>query len=470
MASTRSLVRNDDQGAPTELPPTDPEVICGAILLGLAIFLAEGGYFGPIATTLFALLAASVALAFWLIRTGSFVLPVGLGFLLAILMIGSGSASVAMSVGRGGSQTDLVRDVAILLSYSTFLLAGYYFARDCGAVRLVWWVLIVVGVLRSAVQLWLFTGQVASGVSDVYVLRLEAGRGEQVQLVAVVAACLLVRGSRPGDFWAKVAKLSAAICVVSITLALSRVLLTELIIVAMIFSATRIVDGSGSLRLSLSRAFTVAAGGVAVLTLALISLRWVSEPAFTFVYEGFIEKLLNSWNEVVSTQQQSAQDIDENYRAFESDRGVQSFINAGWFSQWFGQGWGTSVKLGLDTASTRSEFVRTEAAFLHNGYISYLVKVGIIGLSCYVGFMLRLVHHAVFEPGQGEGGGRSVPQRQALLSVALCLGVASLTGGGFGFPSGFLSVALLIGTCLYAPLRPGSETWAPDPRTGPEVS
>lgn len=425
-----------------------------AALLGLAIFIAEGGYAGPMVTTLFAIFVASVTLAFWLVRSDFFILPVGLGWVLAMLMIGSLSAVVASADGRGSGQTDLVRDVAIILSYAGFLLVGHHYGRAGAAVRLVWWALITVGALRSLIHLWLFFGEVAGGVSDVYVLRLEAGRGDQVQLVAVIAACLVARRRQPGDVWRKVAVVAAGLCVLSITLALSRVLLTELIIVAMVFTATRLADGTGTLRVRVARAFTVLAGGVASLALALFALRFVSEAAFTFVYEGFVEKLLNSYNEVASTRQQSLQDINENYRAFESERGVQSFLEAGWFGQWFGQGWGTAVTLGLDTASTRSDFVRTEAAFLHNAYINYLVKVGIVGVACYIGFVLRLIHLAVFEPSEHQEQVESLWRRQALLAAVLCLGVASLTGGGFGFPSGFLSVALFIGTCLYAPTRP----------------
>lgn len=453
-----------------DLKSVDLPVFLCAAFMGLAILLAEGLYLGPVPATLIALVAAAVTLVFLLASFRSFALPAGLGWLLAMVLIGSLSASVGMSSGRVGNQIDLFRDVIILFAYMGFMLVGYYFGRDRAVTLMVWWVLVVVGSVRSLTHLWLFVGQVTSGVSDVYILRLEAGRGDQVQLVAVVACCLILREGRTSDGWKRVAKLAAGLCVISMTLALSRVLLTELIIVAMVFSATRPCEDNRFLRLNLTRAVTVAGSGVAALTVALVSLRFVSEPAFAFVYEGFIEKLFNSWNEVASTQQQSAADIDQNYRAFESDRGVQSFADAGWFAQWFGQGWGTAVQLGLDTASTRSDFVRTEAAFLHNGYIGYLVKVGLLGLACYVGFMLRLIHLAVFEPGDEEEGTGSLARRQALLSLILCLAAASLTGGGFGFPAGFLSFALIIGTCLYDPSRPGQRARARGTRIGSGVS
>lgn len=462
--------KGEGRGADFSAPSTQPELVLGAALLGVAIFVAEGGYAGPMVTTFFALLCASFSLLLWLVRAASFDLPVGLTWLLGMLAVGALSATSALAAGRAGTQTDLVRDLAILMSYMSFILVGFYFGRDRNAVRLMWWVLIVTGAVTSLVHLWLFTGQITAGVSDVYVLRLRAGRGNQVQLVAVIAACLVMRGCRPGDFSRKLAVALAGVCVVSITLALSRLLLIELVIVAIIFASTRVEDGTTRLRFSPVRALTVVAGGVASLTLVLVILRFISEPAFVFVSEGFLDKLLNSWTEVTSTQQQTAQDIDGTYRAFEADRGTTSFLEAGWFSQWFGQGWGAAVQLGLETASTTSEFTRTEAPFLHNAYINYLVKVGIVGLACYLGFMLRLIHFAVLEPTGGEEPVASARRRQAVLAATLCLGVASLTTGGFGFPSGFFSIALVIGTCLYTDSPPEHDARVPISQTGRRVS
>lgn len=454
---TRGSTNDTGDGTATKRSgAADPELYGCAALLGIAILVAEGELAGPLVATFLAVLTASVALCFWLIRAGSFVLPAGLGWLMAVLMIGSVSAAVGIASGQPGNNADLVRDLLIALAYIGFLLVGYYYGRERSATSLVWWVLIVIGGVNSVIHLWLFTGQITSGVSDVYILRLEAGRGTQVQLAAVVATWLVTRGRKPGDLWTKVAFATAGVCVLSITLALSRLLIIELVIVAMIFSASRLREGSDTLEFRVLRAIGVTVGGLAALSLAVFSLRFISETAYTFVYDGFIEKLLNSYNEVASTQQQSLQDIDENYRAFESERGLQLFSDAGWFGQWFGQGWGTAVPLGLDTASTQSNFVRTEAAFLHNGYINYLVKVGIAGLAAYLAFMVRLIYLAVFEPVRGEDQARAVAQRQALIAVVLCLAVGSLTGGGFGFPAGFLSTALLLGTCMYTP-TPGRD-------------
>lgn len=433
--------------------PLDPELFGCAALLGLAIIVAEGGYAGPLVASFLAIFVASIALMFWLIRTGTFLFPVGIGWLVALLMTGCLSAVVGLALGRAGNNNDLTRDLAVVLSYIGFLLVGCFYRRERGVAGLVWWVLIFVGGVISIIHIWLFVSELAAGTSNLYLLRLEAGRGSQAQLVAVIATCLVCRGRPPGDRWKKVAVATAVLCVVSITLTLSRVLLLQLIIVAMIFTATRVDDDFRTMHFRIGRAVTVVAGGIAALSFLLFSLQFVSEAAFDFVYEGFVEKLLNSWNEVASSEQQSLQDINENYRAFEAERGVESFQEAGWFGQWFGQGWGTAVQLGLDTASTRSDFVRTEAAFLHNGYVNYLVKVGILGVACYAAFMLRLIVLAIFQPVARKERVHGEWQRQALLAVVLCLAFATLTAGGFGFPTGFLSVALLIGTCLYTPAR-----------------
>lgn len=427
------------------------------MLLGVAILAAEGGYVGPLVAAFLAVLVAAVTLLFWLIRARSTLFPVGLGWMIAMLTIGCMSAVRALAMGDAGDTLDLVRDLLIVFSYVGFLLVGCYYRRERNARLLVWWVLISVGVVLSIVHIWLFTVQIAAGVSDLYVLRLEAGRGSQVQLAAVIAACLVSRGRPSRDIWYVVAVSAAGLCVLSIALALSRVLLLQLIIVAMVFVATRVDDDFSTLRFRLLHAVTVAAGGVAVFTLALLSLRFISDAAFTFAYDGFVKKLFNSWNEVASTEIESEQDINDNYRAFEAQRGIQSFLGGDWFDQWFGQGWGAAVPLGLNTASTKVDFVRTEAAFLHNGYVSYLIKGGILGMSCYIVFMLRIVLLAIFQPVARTDRTAGDWQRQAALAVVLCLAAASLTAGGFAFPSGFLSVALLLGTCLYTPV--GASTY-----------
>ncbi|WP_194288476.1 O-antigen ligase family protein [Ornithinicoccus halotolerans] len=440
-----------DSDGPPAAHPVHVELYGLAALLGLAILIGEGNVAGPMVASFLAVLTASGALVVWLVRPGPSPVPVGLAWLLAMLTIGSMAAVVATAHGRAGDRTDLVRDVAIVLSYLGFIAAGHSFTRERRALRALWWLLLILGGVRSVHHLWLFTGQVSAGVSDLYLLRLEAGRGEQVQLVAVVATYLLVRGRPRRGWWQRLAIGAAVLCALSMTLAMSRILLLQLLIVAMVFAATRVAAGTGTLRLVLVRAVTVVGGGLALLTIVFFSLRFVSEPAYTVAYEGFVEKLFNSWNEVASTSQQSAQDIDQNYRAFESERGVRLFSDAGWFEQWFGLGWGTAVPLGLDTASTRSEFVRTEAAFLHNGYINYLVKTGMIGLACYVGFMLRLLYLAVFQSSAAVEDRQDTARRQALLALVLCLAAATVATGGLGFPAGFLSLALLLGTCLYTP-------------------
>lgn len=448
-----------EAGEPTQTPSPalDRELQAGAVLLGGVILVAEGGYAGPMVATFLAVVVAALALLFWLIRARRVLFPVGLGWLIAMLMIGCLSAVGAYATGDVGESSDLVRDLLILFSYVGFVLVGCYYRQERDARLWAWWVLIAVGVVLSILHIWAFTVQIAAGVSDLYVLRLEAGRGSQVQLVAVIAACLVSRGRPSRDVWRTVAVLAASLCVLSIALALSRVLLLQLIIVAMAFVATRVDDHLSTLRLRLLHAVTVAAGGVAVLAMALLSLRFLSDAAFTFAYDGFVKKLLNSWNEVASTEIESVQDINDNYRAFEARRGIESFLSTGWFAQWFGQGWGTAVPLGLNTASTKADFVRTEAAFLHNGYVNYLVKGGILACTCYLAFMLRLVLMAIFQPVAARERVPGDWQRQALLAIVLCLAAASLTAGGFAFPSGFLSVALLLGTCLYTPV--GASTY-----------
>ena len=73
---------------------------------------------------------------------------------------------------------------------------------------------------------------------------------------------------------------------------------------------------------------------------------------------------------------------------------MQQFEEQPAFTQWLGQGWGATVQFGFETASTKANFSRTNAPFLHNGYAYYLMKVGIVGLLLYIGFLCHLALRA----------------------------------------------------------------------------
>lgn len=414
----------------------------------IAAALLVGEFAGPMVASMFAVFCAAIVIA-WVWRVPQKHLPPGAVWLILLFVVGSVSAVLTLATGAGGgiALRDLQRDLLILGSHLLLLIVGYYFSTHWEISRILLGMLVLVGGVVSAVQIWEFFLAVSRGVQDLHVLRLEAGRGSVAQVAAVVAVYLITRGMGQSRLkivlWAV-----AAVCLVSITLTLSRVQFASLLIFVIAFSATRLDAKRGrNLIPSFGRAVVVGLAGICVLAAAIYSIQFFSREAYVFVYEGFVEKTMNSWTELFSTSQQSVADINATYRAFEAEKGMEVFVHGNGLTQWIGHGWGTAVDLGLDTASTRDDFVRDQAAFLHNGYVNYLVKTGVIGCGLYVAFLLHIGARAVWGSRREENPELGLARRQALLGASASLALGTMTAGGFGFPMGFPALALLIGIC-----------------------
>ncbi len=129
-----------------------------------------------------------------------------------------------------------------------------------------------------------------------------------------------------------------------------------------------------------------------------ISLISISIMVFVFTtpeYEvdSFRGKLVRSIDEITIADYSDMQEINENWRGFESYRAMDSFKSGSVSEKIFGQGFGATVDLGfyMELAGESIRFI----PILHNGYIYILIKAGFIGLFCYIIFYIRLLKYAV---------------------------------------------------------------------------
>ena len=103
--------------------------------------------------------------------------------------------------------------------------------------------------------------------------------------------------------------------------------------------------------------------------------------------QSFGGKLARSLQELTAGDSVGARDIGLNFRAFETDRGLEQFAQGSVTSILLGQGFGAKVDLGivmpLQVSETGFVGVR-EIGVFHNGYVYLLTKVGLIGLLLYV--------------------------------------------------------------------------------------
>lgn len=106
----------------------------------------------------------------------------------------------------------------------------------------------------------------------------------------------------------------------------------------------------------------------------------------------FRSKLIRSVNEIAISDYRDMSDINHNWRGFESYRAWALFASGNATQQMFGRGFGTVVDLGFHMPLGENVF--RYIPVLHNGYIYVLVKVGLVGLVCYVIFYISIIKTA----------------------------------------------------------------------------
>ena len=380
-------------------------------------------------------------------------------WLVGILVLGLGSAVVA-DVGTGQTilEIDLERDLGISLSYLLYFVVGVYFAYSRRTLRILLIAVLAAGLLISVVHLVRLSEVLASGVTDLYLFRLEAGRGSVTQFAALCATLLLLR-----DYVDKAHRRliigCSTVLVVSMLMTLSRGLMFLLIILAL--GVTGLVAGRlNRLTVNVPRLLVTAAAAAAVVLGTYVLLRIFLPAVYAFIDEFFLSRVVNSVTEVSGTKLETRNQIADNYRAFELNQTMRQFEAQSGMIQWIGQGWGSRVDFGFETASTKSAFSRTAASFLHNGYAYFLLKTGILGVILYAGFMVHLVARAVFSSCWPPAP-FALTQRKVLIVCVVGLAVGTVTTGGLGFPATHFGLVVLLGAC-YGP------AWKPESTSGAE--
>ncbi len=426
-----------------------------ASMVFLSIIIAD--YQGPVIAIAVAVLISGSGIL-WIRNFPIPQFPAAGYWLVGILLLGLASAVVTNLAGVTTLNINLERDLGITISYILFLTIGCYFAYSRGSLRVLLLAIAAAGLVISIVQL-VKTGIVLSGgVTDLYLFRLNAGRGSLSQFAAV-CACLVLLRDVAMEKYRRMILVSAGFLVLSMLSTLSRGLMLDLIILAiavMGFTANR----SGALIPDVPRSiFTIISVATVVLGL-YFAVRLVLPPVGHFIDEFFIARLQNSLSEVSSTDLETRNQIAANYRAFELERVMQQFREQSVFAQWLGQGWGTTLEFGFETASTKSSFSRTNAPFLHNGYAYYLMKTGIVGVLLYVGFLCHLALRATGNK-TWPSADFALVRRKVLLAAVVVLAVGTVTGGGLGFPGAYFGLLALLAACYGPVWGPDGDEWRP---------
>lgn len=210
-------------------------------------------------------------------------------------------------------------------------------------------------------------------------LREVAGKGNLISILGVgllIVSWLVKTPLFNHHKW--INHIAFGICLTSIGLSFSRDSLVSLVLlVACIYGW---IDFNNTRRLiKVAIATTLLVGTILVLP----------APTSTGQNATLIDKVLYSANELKVKDYNSIQAINANWRGYETARALKTYSNGNYWQYIVGQGFGTSVDLGL-YMQLGEDKVRF-APILHNGYMYLLVKTGVAGLALYLLMILLLM-------------------------------------------------------------------------------
>jgi hypothetical protein len=107
----------------------------------------------------------------------------------------------------------------------------------------------------------------------------------------------------------------------------------------------------------------------------------------------FIGKVTSSIEEIQPQNYTTKIDINNHWRGFEAFIGLSQYVKGSPQELLFGQGFGKSAPLGFEMPLGDSSF--TEIPKFHNGYVSVILKTGILGLLILFLFFIKRIRSSV---------------------------------------------------------------------------
>lgn len=189
---------------------------------------------------------------------------------------------------------------------------------------------------------------------------------------------------------------------------------------------------------------------VAALALGLGVLQASVDTGSVQAKRSFIGKLARSADELSVQDYTNRKEINDNWRGYETSRGIDGWAEGGVFRQIFGKGFGAQVDLGLfQNLSTDSRGSVRFIPIFHNGYVYLLVKTGVVGVLLYLGALLWM-----YRVGRRSAGGApddpATLQGRALQGCVVVLAVSTWVVSGAFNKFDMFAFLMLIGFLLAA--------------------
>lgn len=267
---------------------------------------------------------------------------------------------------------DIIRDVFYFINPIVIFLFGYLSARRISFQKFIK-TLVFLGVLFSFI--FIFGHNFNTDYSSIRELRQEEGITSYVVVISL--SILIISKIRNLNFFPKpLRNIFLIILALASILAFSRTFLLVFVL-CMIF-------GLGILRFDKKLPLKI----IAVITLLLFGAYSVTSFG-TDDRSTFIGKLRTSIDEISIQDYSDKADINSNWRGYEAYKGIEQIQKGSLPEIILGQGFGALTPLGVEIQLGEKEF--SEIPKFHNGFITILLKTGILGLIIYSLFFLRLI-------------------------------------------------------------------------------
>ncbi len=277
------------------------------------------------------------------------------------------------------TEYNFFRDISYMVKPILGILVGYQLCRnvDIKPFRMIMYTGLVVAALHLGIILF---SMVVYRISNIHELRHYTGYFGDFEVYALLVACF---PSKLGfEISRKKMWLYIAILGFSSFLYLSR---ANFIQFAILFLAMK-----GYMQLT-KRALVVIG---ALILFAGIGYAIIYNMHFTRNgkgLEGLMYKIQNAPIEAFATKinKNDWQDFNDNYRSFENIITVRQVSSHGTNAVLFGEGLGATIDLGRKLYTNDGEFIRYLPT-LHNGFMTVLLKAGLLGVLLYLLFLYYL--------------------------------------------------------------------------------
>ncbi|OGW34718.1 MAG: hypothetical protein A2X58_13295 [Nitrospirae bacterium GWC2_56_14] len=292
------------------------------------------------------------------------------GAILFFMMLLAGLIGVS-----GNNPYNVAKDVWYVGNSATILLFGYFLMERIGSLQPVLRVFAISASVAATVHIFRLALH-PSSLQSFLDIRTEVSAGYYITAlglgIAYTAARYKLYLFNSGyALWG-----TALLCLASVTLSFSRTLWVAVMVVG--FTALFVAGLRNVMR------WAILLGCMALITAATSDID-VEGSAPEEAITTFRGKIINSLQELKVADYTTFEEVNMNWRGFESYCALQSYLSGSTLERIVGKGFGTDIDIGFTMTLNDEEF--DFIPILHNGYLYLLVKTGLIGLASFLSFL-----------------------------------------------------------------------------------